>query len=542
MRHPADTFSFETYRKEWIGRSVLLSWIPDSLSEPPECGDSICFYAKIGRPVSTKELNGFDYGKYLSRKGISGTGIAFPGNWTRICKNKLSLPQYTLTLQQEIVRLYRSWGLEGDVLAVTSALTIGDRSDITPALEAVYSATGASHVLSLSGLHIGILAGIFFLLFRPLLRIRHGKLITSCIIVLILWGFAFISGLSSPVIRSVIMFSLYIISTLVSKDRFPGEYSVTLAAFLMLLYNPLYLFDISFQLSFTAVYSILLFYPLFARIWQPEWKLCRYVWNVIALSLAAQIGTFPLILFYFGAFPTYFLLANLAVAPLSACILGCSIAALTLHSIPFVRSGCIFLLKTSTELLNRSMYAIQQLYGSQLTSLYISALQLVLLTILLGYLYVCWSKSCPKTARITTGILLTANLFLATCWYEQLKPSPAYLCFGRSEVYIRKGRTLALQQSANGLYRIDSLHVGIMKSGYWKDKQALNRLSLDYIYICRGFKGNLKTLSRLFDIKKEVILDISLSETYRKALVHECQLLKISYRDISDKGSYVIPL
>ena len=541
MRNPKDTLSGKSYQKEWIGRDILLSWIPDSLSEPLQCGDSICFHAKIGRPASTEELNGFDYGEYLLRKGISGTGIVFAGNGFRTGENDLSLRQYALTIQQKIVNLYRSQGLEGDVLAVASALTVGDRSDITPTLEATYSATGASHVLSLSGLHIGILAGILFVLFRPLHRIRHGRLITSCLVVIILWGFAFISGLSSPVIRSVIMFSLYIVSTLVSKDRFRGEYSVTLAAFLMLLYNPSYLFDISFQLSFTAVYSILLFYPLFSKLWQPKWRLLKYGWNIMALSFAAQTGTFPLILSYFGVFPTYFLLANLVVTPLSACILGSALASMILFPVPLLGDGCIMLLKASTDALNKSMYAIQQLYGSQLTSLYISGLQLTLLFILLGYLYAFWSKATPKTARSIVSALLAVNIFMATCWYERLKPSPCYLCFGRSEVYTRRGRTLLLQQSDHGLYKINGLHIGVMKSGYWRDKESPTRLSLDYVYICRGFKGNLKSLGQLFEIK-EIILDSSLSDTYREALVRECQLLKISYTDMSDKGSYAILL
>ena len=541
MKNPADTLSEKGFQEEWIDRSILLSWLPDSLSEPLQCGDSICFYGQIKRPVSMEAITGFDYGKYLERKGISGTGIAFSGNWLRIKKNDLNLTQHAMTLQQQIVERYRQWGLEGDVLAVASALTVGDRSDLTPALEAVYSATGASHVLSLSGLHIGILAGILFILLRPLAQIHHGKLVSSCLIVLVLWGFAFISGLSSSVIRSVIMFSLYILATLVSKDRFSGGYSVTLAAFLMLLYRPSYLFDISFQLSFAAVYSILLFYPLFSSIWKPRLLPLKYVWNILALSMAAQLGTLPLILFYFGAFPTYFLLANLAVAPLSTCILGSALAALTLSSIPLIGDVSISLLDLSTDMLNQSMYAVQRLHGSQLTSLYISEFQLVLLFILLGYLYVWHDQKKHRSVPILAGLLLTVNLFTGTCLYEQIKPSPRYLCFGRSEVFTRRGKILSLQQSSNGLLQIDSLHIGIMKSDYWYDKQARKRLPLDYVYICKGFKGNLTALNRLFEMK-EIILDTSLSESYRQYLIRECQLLKISYRDLSDEGSCLILL
>lgn len=541
MREISDSLSGSEIRKEWVGRSVLLSWIPDSLSGGIQCGDSVCFYAKLSRPASTKEITGFDYGNYLMRQGISGTGIAFSGNWMCVKKNELSFRQYALTIQQRIVRLYHEWGLDGDVLAVVSALTVGDRSDLTPELEAVYSATGASHVLSLSGLHIGILAGILFLVFRPLRGLRYGSLFSTFLIVGFLWVFAFISGMSSPVIRSVVMFSLYMISALVSKDRFSGVYSVTLTAFMMLLYNPFYLFDISFQLSFVAVYSILLFYPLFSRLWVAPNRFCRYVWNTLALSMAAQLGTFPLVLLYFGAFPTYFLLANLIVAPLSACILGGAMSALALFSVPVLGDCAVWFLRFSTNLLNDSMRMVQQLYGSQLTSLYLSEVQLVILFLLLGLVYGAWAGSGLKYARTPIRILAVSVVFLAVCWYERAKPSPCHLCFFRSEVYARQGRTLSLLCSSDGLFRIDSLKVGVMKSGRWRDKMSETRLPLDFVYICRGFKGNLAALNRLFVIR-EVVLDSSLSDNYRESLIRECRLLKISYTDLSVSGSCLILL
>ena len=535
----SDTLSGNGLR-ERVERSVLLSWMPDSLSEI-RCGDSICFYAKLSCPVSTEEVTGFDYGKYLMRQGISGTGIAFSGRWMRVKENELSFRQRALAVQQDIVSLYREWGLEGDVLAVASALTVGDRSDITPELEAVYTATGASHVLSLSGLHIGILAGILFLLFYPVRSLKYGDFVSAALIVLLLWTFAFISGLSSPVVRSVVMFSLYMAAALVSKDRFSAIYSVTLTAFLMLLCNPFYLFDISFQLSFVAVYSILLFYPLFSGIWKPRNRFLRYVWNTLSLSMAAQLGTFPLVLLYFGAFPTYFLLANLIVAPLSACILGGALAALALFAVPVAGDFAVWLLKFSTDSLNLSMLAVARLYASQLTSLYITESQLALLFLFLGFFYLFWAGNRLKRARNLICASAAGVLFLGSCWYEQVKPSPCSLCFFRSEVYARQGRALSLLQSSDGLFQVDSLRIGLMKTGRWRGKSSDVRLPLDYVYICRGFRGNLAELNRLFVVRR-VVIDSSLSDGYREALIRECQLLKISYTDLSVSGSCSIIL
>ena len=306
-------------------------------------------------------------------------------------------------------------------------------------------------------------------------------------------------------------------------------------------FHPFYLFDISFQLSFVAVYSILLFYPLFSRLWVAPNRFCRYVWNTLALSMAAQLGTFPLVLLYFGAFPTYFLLANLIVAPLSACILGGAMSALALFSVPVLGDCAVWFLRFSTNLLNDSMRMVQQLYGSQLTSLYLSEVQLVILFLLLGLVYGAWAGSGLKYARTPIRILAVSVVFLAVCWYERAKPSPCHLCFFRSEVYARQGRTLSLLCSSDGLFRIDSLKVGVMKSGRWRDKMSETRLPLDFVYICRGFKGNLAALNRLFVIR-EVVLDSSLSDNYRESLIRECRLLKISYTDLSVSGSCLILL
>lgn len=527
--------------KEPVGRSVLLSWMPDSASRPIQCGDSICFYAKISRPVSLEKLSGFDYGDYLMRQGISGAGIAFSGDIRAFGENQPAVSQRALLVRQRIVGIYQEWGLEGDVLAVVSALTVGDRTRLTSDLEDVYSATGASHVLSLSGLHIAILTGILFFLFRPLKRFKGGRSVSSVLIVLFLWVFAFVSGLSSPVIRSVIMFSLYILSSLLSKDAYSGVFAVSLTAFVMLVFNPFYLFDISFQLSFVAVYSILLFYPLFSGLLKAGNSFCKYVWDVLALSMAAQLGTFPLILLYFGAFPSYFLLANLVVAPLSVCILGGTLAALLLFSVPVIGTAAIWLVDLSTSLLNLSMSEVRQLWGAQITSLHVSGLQVLLLYIILGLFYRIWAVTGLKRGREVVVTLSFSVLFLLTCLYEVSRPSVCYLCFARSGVYTKCGNTLTLQQTADGVFNIRGVRVGVMKSDMWQNKTSDIRLSLDYVYICRGFKGSVSMLARMFDIRS-VVLDSSLSEYLRNRLIRECQLLKISYTDLSKEGSCLILL
>ncbi len=530
--------------KRWqrIDRNILLSWLPDSLAGPLACGDTLCFYAKISRPFSEKTLTGFDYGEYLMRKGVSGTGLAYAGNWRCTGRPRtLTWTQQARICQQKVVEVYRSWHLEEDVQAVVSALTIGDKSELGADLKQVYSVAGASHVLALSGLHVGILSGFLLLVLYPLTYWRYGRQVRMLLVVALLWGFAFISGLSSSVMRAVVMFSLYALASFCTEERFSGFHSLVLAAFLMLCYNPFFLFDLSFQLSFAAVFSILAFYPLCAHLLQVRNRLLRYGWNLLCLSASAQLGTLPFVLCYFGTFPTYFLLANLIVSPLAICILILALTALGFSWVPWVGSGVVALLDVTTQLLNAAMRGVQGLSGSQIASVYLSAGQAFLLAGILICFYLCWSAGTNRRAWHWISLGVVCNLFAINVCLACLRPDSAYLYFSRAEVYTRKGHIVSAHRSESGLMCIGSLCIGVLKDGLWNTCEASRRLPLDYVYICKGFKGRPSHLNKLFAIRK-VILDASLSDGYREMWIKECQLLKISYTDLSVQGSYSIEL
>lgn len=525
-----------------IDRNILLSWMPDSLSKPLACGDSVCFYAKVSYPFSEKELTRFDYGDYLLRKSISGTALAYAGNWRCTGKPRsLSVSQLAKVCQQQVVDIYRSWGFDQDVQAVVSALTIGEKTDLTPELKAMYSAAGVSHVLALSGLHVGILSCILLWLFYPLTYLKHGRKILAFLVVCLLWFFAFISGLSSSVVRAVVMYSLYTFASFCSEERFSGMHSLVLAAFLMLIYNPFFLFDISFQLSFTAVFSILAFYPLFSRWLCIKNCVLRYVWNTLSLSISAQLGTLPFILYYFGSFPTYFLLANLVVVILAGGILMLTLVALCVASVPMVGSTVMTLLEWCTSVLNEYTRWVQQLDGSQITSVYLSFSQVCLLIAVIICFYLCWASGIHRKASDWIRLLMVCNLFVVVSCVEYTGKAPEQLYFFRSEVYTRKRDCVSTHRSETGLLCIRNVHIAVLDDARWRTCESSLRLPLEYAYICRGFKGSLSQLDKLFVIR-QVILDSSLSDAFREKLIRECQLLKISYTDLSVHGSYSVVL
>lgn len=184
------------------------------------------------------------------------------------------------------------------------------------------------------------------------------------------------------------------------------------------------------------------------------------------------------------------------------------------------------------------MFYIQHLAGSQITSVYISGFQVVLCYVLIVLLYIYWNG---KRRHVLIAFLVTLNVLLVSRIIDWKKPADERLFFARSELYSRHRQSLTLLADADGIYRIDSLYVGLMKSSRWKGKQASGRLPLDYAYICRGFRGDVTSLSKIF-LLRNVVLDTSLSDSYRLFLREECRKLGIPCIEISSKGSWGIVL
>lgn len=522
-----------------VNKQILLYWMPDSMQPPLQCGDRMCFRAHVGMPMSDADFTGFDYGQYLQRQGISGTAIVYSGYWRKLLQPSTpTFKMQALMLREQIVKKFRTWSLEDDVLAIISALTVGDKSKLTREIKATYNAAGVSHILALSGLHIGILSMILSWLFYPLRRVCGGKWIASFLIVGLLWGFAFLSGLSPSVIRAVTMFSAYVVASIFSEDRFSGFSALTLTAFIMLIYQPMYLFDVGFQLSFMAVLGIFLFYPLIDSLFVVRNKIVAYLWNIISLSLAAQLATLPLILYYFGTFPVYFLLSNLVVAPIAVFILSATLLALALGVFPvaanFVVQGLDFAVRT----LNEVMEQIQHWSGAQITSVYLSVWQTWLLAVAIVTL---WRYVVCRSARRLIVFLLTVNVLIVSFLWKQRELPDTYIYLSRAGVYTKYDRDINELSSASCIYKVRDICIVLVDNNKWRKQKALSPLHVDYAYICRGFYGSVADLKRLFQIK-QVVLDTSLEDSYREKLKRECDIYGLNYIDMSEKGSYAILL
>lgn len=287
----------------------------------------------------------------------------------------------TWFLEQREVLLghYRQAVSDEEQYAVLAAMTLGDKRALTKELRETYSVTGASHVLALSGLHLGIVYVLLSLLTMG--RRRHW--LSQTVIILGLWAFAFLTGLSPSVTRSATMLSVYALFSVAERGR-ASVNVLSFTALVLLFIDPRALFDVSFQMSYAAVFSILLFMPLFDRM-MPMDYLIRHRWlkavyRLAAVSVAAQLGVAPLIAFYFHRFSTWFLLTNFVAIPLATVILY---GALIVLLVPPVIPVLVWVVSA----LNSALTVLSYLPYASIDGLCPSMLQVSMIYVAIGCIY-----------------------------------------------------------------------------------------------------------------------------------------------------------
>ena len=291
--------------------------------------------------------------------------------------------QYFLHQRSLLLERLETAGLSDDRYAVVAAMALGDRSALTKELKETYSKTGASHVLALSGLHLGII----YALLSMLVVGRRWQMITQVATVLSIWAFVFLTGMSASVVRSAIMLTVYALLALGHRQKMSVN-TLAFTAIVMLLVTPKALFDVGFQMSFMAVFFILLFVPLFYRPFSAEYLMTHravsWLWGIVAVSVAAQIGVAPLIAYYFGRFSCYFLLTNFIVIPAATLILYLALGTLLIPSLGVVLASMV-------GLLNTTLLYIATIPGATIEGLHPSVgLTVAIYGVLLAAYYLLW--------------------------------------------------------------------------------------------------------------------------------------------------------
>jgi len=361
---------------------VKASIYRDERADKLRVGDGIKAVSLLEKPSGYADSD-FDYGRYLLYHGYVATTFIYIDEWSKavVDLTRLSLIQRTriaaLVFRDRLLRRYTDMGFSGQSYAVLAAMTLGDKSSLSDRLKEDYSVSGASHILALSGLHLGIIYAILSLIF---LR-RRWQIASQVLILLAIWTYVFIVGMSASVVRSAVMITVYSFVSLLNRNKMSLN-TLAVAAVVILIVNPLYLYDVGFQMSFAAVFFIILFYRPVLNL-MPGCVMgipvIRQIWQMMSVSLAAQIGVAPLIAFYFGRFSCYFLLTNIIVVPAATIILYGAVLMAALSSVPYLQTLLSALLLKVVVLLNSGVSFVAELPGASIDGIAIGLLQLVLI-------------------------------------------------------------------------------------------------------------------------------------------------------------------
>lgn len=284
-----------------------------------QIGDKIVVSSKIKPIIKPHNPYQFDYSRYLEKKDVFDQLYLENNNFKIIGIHK-NTAYYLEKSRNSIEEYFKNSGLTEDQLSICKALLIGQKQNINPEITDAYSKSGAIHILAISGLHVGILLFLFKTVLDPLKKFKRGRFITAIILVVLLWLFALLSGLSASVVRAVTMFSFVTIGMYLKRHT--NIYNTLGSSiFILLLFEPNYVFDVGFQLSYCAVLAIVTIQPLLSSWYQPKNKIASYFYSIFTVSIAAQLGVLPLSLYYFHQFPGLFFITNLAVIPLVTLIL-----------------------------------------------------------------------------------------------------------------------------------------------------------------------------------------------------------------------------
>ena len=542
-------------------------------------GDEVLVHAEVETPRNLGNPSEFDYALWLQRQGISGTAFCGDSLWKKadVQPASYSMPVGALRWRDYLVARYEPY-FEGRDLAVLSAMTLGDKTRLDTGTRDLFSQTGVSHVLALSGLHLSILFMAFNALVISRCRRRWIKNSASIIGILGLWIFALLAGLPLSLVRAVVMFTVMQLMACLRHDSFSLN-NMGLAALVLLIASPESLFDVGFQLSFASVLSILL---LAGDISCPRWLQfswwTRSLFGILVVSCCAQLGTAPLVAYYFHTFPVYNMVANCVAIPLTYGILFLTVLFFVL---PVLQSFLAIVLGGLLAALEVSLSEISHWPGAVL-ELYPSVVGVVLTYVFVAFLVGYWLNR--QTWRLYLSVI--SLIALASVEFYVHRPerlSPQIVFYN-----LRKVPAVHAIASCSHSYlwssrytRADSA-LSPVKRGFWKkegvcspqplmsalktddiyyDRGILSfygcrvglcygnydasgivaPLPVDYLLLARGASKDLSDFMKIY-LPKVIVLDASLTDFYYKKYLQEAAEFSCEIYDMRKQGALVVNL
>ena len=513
----------------------------------------------IHKPLNPYQFN---YKNYLKRLGIYRQVFLKEHVVLVSPQSPKTITGYAQSIRNNLNKRLEILSLKPIERAFVNALFLGQRQDITADVYEAYKKAGAIHILAISGLHIGILLLILQYVMKPLLYLRHGKFIRLLIILCILWSFAIVAGLSPSVVRAVTMFSLFAIVKGLKRSS-NSLNTLAISAFILLLVRPAFCFDVGFQLSYAAVASIIIIKPILDSWWSFKNKIANWHLDLLKISIAAQIGVFPLSLYYFHQFPGLFFMSNLVIIPCLMLVLGLGIVLFVLLLIYQPPEILVHSLGWTIQFMNGFVDWVASKEAFLFDKISFDMTALVFSYIFLFLLGLFYHKKTFKNLMLLGGCVLSFQVLAKQL--PALSPKNSFIVFHQSRHSIfgfqtnqhleihhdleslknqrmvndyNIGAAIKTQStdSIHGLYKInDKLLLVVDSLGIYN----INSVKPKWIILRQSPKINL---NRLIDsLHPELIIcDGSNYKTYQERWKLTCEAKKIQFYQTSEKGAFFV--
>ena len=550
-----------TLENEKASGRLLLSFPLDTTNEKLEADDELIVYTEltvINPPLNPHQFN---YQNYL--EGLSITNqMRLQGNGFLTTQN----PEKTVygmaaRFRNQIIANLKKANFGKEELGIIQALLLGQRNEISAETYDNYKNAGAVHILAVSGLHIGIILLLLQYLLRPLEKLPKGKTLKLILIVVMLWGFAVLAGLSASVVRAVTMFSFVAYALYLNRPSSTFNILALSMFFILLTINPMLLFQVGFQMSYAAVFAIVWMYPLLERLWNPKNKIVRYLWQLLSVSVAAQLGVLPISLFYFHQFPGLFFISNLLIVPALGLILGAGILVIFLALLDRLPDILVTAYDALIRWMNEIIGWVAQQEAFVFRNISFDAVQLVLAYTILTCAVFFFSKPNFKKAIALTLAVIGFQLWLFNSSYQTRNKDALFLAHQtRNSILIHQtgNHLFAMAKDSHSLERltadyqiaerIASIQNLPLNNAYqWRDKNLVivDSLSIypkknahpDYVLLTGSPKLNLE---RLIDSlrPKTIIADGSNYRSYIERWRKTCDERKLPFHFTGEEGAY----
>ena len=521
-------------------------------------GTNLQIYGEVIRHKKPYNPDQFDYGKYLTNKSIMAQLYATSGN-TKITKLIDKDPFYYSDVLRNRILNNLQQTINAKERNVIAALLLGQQQDISSDVLHDYQFAGAIHILSVSGLHVGfVLIFVNFLLsFIP--KNRSSAILKLSIVIGSLWGFAVLAGLSPSVIRSVTMFSFVAVGMHL-KRKTNILHTLLVSLLLILLFEPAFLFDVGFQLSYVSLFFILWLQPIFSDLWQPKHKIIKYFWDILTVSFAAQIGAFPMSIYYFHQFPGLFFVTNLIIIPFLSVIMAVGVVVMLFAAFNFAPEFLAKPLEYCIVILNKIIAWIASFDTFVIQDIPFNQPMLLLLYVLIAATFICVQK--PDFGKISFAIsalmAFQVSYFTAVAISRNRNEWVVFNARKTTLIAQREGERITIlsnkDASGNGILRSYAVanfckitdQEPLKNTAYFNGKKILildslgqypKKVSPDLLLIRQSPKINLERLLQQCR-PKMIVADASNYKSYVSLWKKTCAQQKIPFHAVAEKGFY----